>query len=100
MAQLSWSPRSKNDLLEIRTYISKDSVEYAERYVLKIAARVEKLLMFPESGELVIEGALRGLREIVFGNYRIFYRYKNEVVEIVTIIHGARLLENIDLSDI
>ncbi|GAG86026.1 unnamed protein product [marine sediment metagenome] len=32
------------------------------------------------------------LRERILGNYRIIYRLKKDAVEIVTIIHGARLL--------
>ncbi len=32
------------------------------------------------------------LRERVVGHYRVIYRTKPDAVEIVTIIHGARLL--------
>jgi hypothetical protein len=31
------------------------------------------------------------LREILFGNYRIVYRLRDGVVEILTVYHGARL---------
>jgi len=33
------------------------------------------------------------IREILFGSYRIVYRVKDELVEILTIYHGARLLD-------
>ncbi len=33
------------------------------------------------------------IREILFGSYRIVYRVKGELVEILTIYHGARLLD-------
>ena len=33
------------------------------------------------------------IREIVYGNYRVIHRVRENVVEILTVIHGARLLE-------
>lgn len=38
------------------------------------------------------------IREIVFGNFRIIYRYQRKVVEILTVRHGARLLGIEDLE--
>jgi len=35
------------------------------------------------------------LREKIYENYRIVYRTKEEVIEIVAICHGAKQLENI-----
>ncbi|MEW5816622.1 MAG: type II toxin-antitoxin system RelE/ParE family toxin, partial [Spirochaetota bacterium] len=35
------------------------------------------------------------LREKIYENYRIVYRIKDEIIEIVAICHGARQLENI-----
>ena len=39
------------------------------------------------------EVADRAIREIILGDYRIVYRFKGELVEILTIFHGARLLD-------
>jgi plasmid stabilization system protein ParE len=33
------------------------------------------------------------IREILFGSYRIIYRAKTDIVEILTVYHGARLLD-------
>jgi hypothetical protein len=33
------------------------------------------------------------VREILHGNYRIIYRVRDNVVEIIIVIHGARLLD-------
>jgi len=38
------------------------------------------------------------IREVILGNYRIVYRTKQEFVEILTIYHGARLLNPRDLD--
>ena len=33
------------------------------------------------------------IREILFGNYRIVYRVKRDLVELLTVYHGARLFD-------
>lgn len=38
------------------------------------------------------------IREILLGNYRIVYRISGEVVEILTVYHGARLLDPASLT--
>ncbi|MCJ7649261.1 MAG: type II toxin-antitoxin system RelE/ParE family toxin [Candidatus Lokiarchaeota archaeon] len=38
---------------------------------------------------------MENLREIIYQNYRIVYRVKSENVEIVTIVHCARLLDHL-----
>ena len=40
--------------------------------------------MVPELGD-------ESIREVVHGTYRIVYRLRDEVVEIATVFHGARL---------
>ncbi len=39
--------------------------------------------------------SFENLREKIYENYRIVYRLKEEVIEIVAICHGAKLLNNI-----
>ena len=46
----------------------------------------------PLSGRVVPEVGDDAIRELIRGNYRIVYRLKQDVVEIVTVFHGARLL--------
>jgi len=38
------------------------------------------------------------IREVILGNYRIVYRTHKELVEILTVNHGARLLDPRDLG--
>ena len=47
--------------------------------------------MVPEAEEPVI-------REVLLGNYRIVYRTHKELVEILTVYRGARLLDPRDLD--
>ena len=63
--------------------------------ILKAAERLEA---FPKSGRMVPEASDPVIREIVLGNYRIVYRIKHELVQILTVYHGARLLDPDRLS--
>ena len=56
-------------------------------------AAVERLADFPNSGRIVPELKDPAIREILFGSYRIVYRVKGDVVEVLTVYHGARLLD-------
>ncbi|MCX9010673.1 MAG: type II toxin-antitoxin system RelE/ParE family toxin [Candidatus Methanoperedens sp.] len=93
MVRIIWSPDAAADLEAICEYIAKDSEYYARVFAQGVINAVERLLVFPESGRIVPEYNQEDLREIIFQNYRIVYRIKSDAVEIVTITHGARLLE-------
>lgn len=47
----------------------------------------------PESGRKVPEDKRGIYRELIVGNYRVVYRVDGDTVTIVTLIHGARLLQ-------
>jgi toxin ParE1/3/4 len=90
MAQVSWSPSSLLDLDSIAEFIAHDSAHYASLFVQSIVAHVEKLSEFPRSGRVVPEYGREELREFIFENYRIVYRVRGELIEIATVVHGAR----------
>jgi toxin ParE1/3/4 len=85
-----WSPQAADDIVGIQTYISADSVQYAELVVRRIVARVEQLAAFPESGRIVPERQDAAIREVIVRPYRIVYRYRGSTVEIVTVFRGTR----------
>jgi len=64
------------------------------RIVWSAAARsdLQRIVSSPEFGRLVPEDLSQTYRELIFGNYRIVYRYSANTVTIVTVIHGARIL--------
>jgi len=92
MAKLVWSPRALEDLEAIREYIGRDSDRYARLFVERAVQLVESIPLHPLLGAIVPEYRREELRERHFQNYRIVYRFHAEVVEIVTIVHAARLL--------
>jgi len=90
--RLIWSPQAVEDVEAIQSYVARDSEQYANLLVERIVAAVDRLAAFPRSGRVVPEVGDQSLREVVYGTYRIVYRLKPEVVEIVTVFHAARLL--------
>ncbi len=64
----------------------------ADRFVRNLRKAAGRLKRFPYSGWMVEEWQDPSIREIVFGNYRIIHRVREPIVEIITVIHGARLL--------
>lgn len=91
--KIRWSSPSVADIDEICKYISKDSQTYAFIFAQRIFAAAETIALFPYAGRMVPEKREENLREKILGNYRMIYRIKDDVIEIVTVIHGARILK-------
>jgi toxin ParE1/3/4 len=92
MVEIIWSPRAASDFEEICDYIANDSEHYARIFAQRIIAIVEKLSDFPHGGRIVPEYQKEDLHERIFQNYRIIYRIKPDIIEIVAVVHSARLL--------
>jgi toxin ParE1/3/4 len=45
---------------------------------------------FPRLGRVAPEADEETIRELLYQNYRIIYRIKNELIEVLTVIHGRR----------
>jgi toxin ParE1/3/4 len=86
-----WSTQSLNDLDAIYEYIAKDSPIYAQRVIERMISRGEQLVTFPKSGRKTPEMNRSDIREILEGSYRIIYHIKKDEIEILTVLHGARL---------
>ncbi len=93
MAQISWTKKSLKDLRAINDYISLDSSFYAARFISKLISRVDQLIEFPESGRMVPEKNVNEIRELIEGNYRIFYRLQKEKITILRIHNAARRIK-------
>lgn len=96
MARVRWSDRAADDLEAIFTYIARDSGYYARRVVLKIMGLVDQIGELPNSGGIVPEYDDDRLRERTYQNYRVVYRIDGDVVVVLAIRHGARLLRDIE----
>ena len=93
MAEVRWTPQAAEDLESIAEFIAEDSPHYARLLVIDILQAIRHLIDFPRSGRIVPELNDPIIREIILGNYRIVYRLRDEIVEILTVYHGARLID-------
>lgn len=92
MARLIWTPQSVADLEALCEYIARDSEEYARVMARRIVEVVEAIPNYPKAGRVVPEYGAPDIRERLVGSYRIIYRLASGAVEVLTIIHGSRLL--------
>jgi plasmid stabilization system protein ParE len=93
--KIRWSPTAIIHFEEIYNYIARDSEKYASIFAKKVMAIVKSIPDFPKAGRVVPEYDDENLREKILGNYRIVYRIKRDIIEIVTISSGSRLLKDI-----
>ncbi len=90
MAKIVWTRKSMSDLRAINDYISLDSKLYAIRFINKLILRVDQLMNFPESGRIVPEKEDSTIRELIEGNYRIFYKIQRNNVTILRVHHSSK----------
>src|SRR5687768_11040483 len=93
MATVRWTQQPWADLDSIGTYIARDSVRYAQAMMDRIFAAGEGVAEFPRAARVVPEINREHIREVFVGNYRVIYRSTGELVEILTIHHGAKLID-------
>ena len=98
MAQVTFSPRSRQDLLGIGDYIAKDSRANARRFVGKLMQQCKRIgnasLGYPGREDLA-----PGLRMAALGRYVVFFRVVDSMVRIERVLHGARNLPAVLESD-
>jgi len=91
MAGVIFSPRSRQDLIEIGDRISKDSRSNARRFIAKLTDQCERIGRAP-LGYVSREDLAPGLRMAALDRYLIFFRVLDGVVRIERVLHGARNL--------
>lgn len=94
MTKLNFSPESRNDLFDIKQYITEelDSPIAAENTLKKILKTIRMLETQPFIGAPLssIVNIDTHYRFLVCGNYLAFYYVENEEVFIVRILYGRR----------
>ena len=93
MGEVRWTPQAADDLEAVTDFIAADSPHYAKLFAMDVLKAVERLAVFANSGRVVPEASDPLVREILLGNYRIVYRVRETAAEILTVYHGARLLD-------
>ena len=95
MVQIKITPTARKDIKGIYKYILSDSYQNAEMVAETIIRKIETLKKQPDIGKIVKEFNNPIIRELKLFKYRIIYRIKTAaLVEVITIQHSSRLLNN------
>ena len=94
-----WSPEARADLSEIWNYYAPRAGRHrADNTVRRISDACRLIEDHPLAGPARDE-IRSGLQSITARPYVIFYRLREEVVEIVRMLHGRRDLDDIFAGD-
>ncbi len=94
--RVTWSPEAVEDLESIAEDIERDSSFYAQSVVSQIFSTSRKIKEFPLIGRVLPEIGDENIRERFIYSYRLVYKIEQQRILIVAVIHGKRLLENIE----
>jgi addiction module RelE/StbE family toxin len=94
MVTVVLTKQARQDLKEIKNYISLSSPMNAERVGDKIISEIQTLITHPHRGRIIIKTSHQSIRQILVFKYRIFYRELSDKIQVLSIYHGARSIEN------
>ena len=91
---IEYSKEAKQDLIEIKQYIKYNlqEPETAQKLIDKIRNEINNLKNNPKIFSIIDDDLLKKLeiRKLIVDNYIIFYRIKNNNIEVVRIMYGRR----------
>ena len=90
--KVRWTENAIDNLAGIYEYIASNSPTYARRMIDKITRRSEQIAENSLSGRKVPEFDAEDIREVLEKPYRIIYRVKPGQIDVIAVIHGARLM--------
>lgn len=90
MAKVIWTEPAIEDVRAIVEHVANDSARYAERLGTGLVEAPRQIETFPHSGRIVPEFDDSGIRELIFGSYRLIYVLREEACYITAVIHASR----------
>ena len=91
---VEYSKDSKQDLIGIKQYIKNNlqEPEIAQKLISKIRKEINSLKDNPEIYAIIDDDVIRRIeiRKIIVDNYIVFYRVKNNNIQIVRVMYGRR----------
>jgi len=104
MYKLKISPEAKDDLAEIKDYISKElcNPQAAINLVSEITKKIRGLTEYPVIGSTLssVLDIQTDYHFLVCDNYLIFYRYEDGIVFVSRILYGRRNYTRILFGDL
>jgi len=98
VSRIVWTRPAVDDVREIRDYISRDSPRYGLLVAERLYSAVGRLQHHPLSGREVPELGRDDVREVIYPPYRIVYRVRDDLVEVLTVVHTARRFPADDIA--
>jgi toxin ParE1/3/4 len=89
VTEVRWTERAVEDLAAIKAFIGQESPAYALAVVGRLYQAVGQLAQFPDSGRIVPEQTRSEIRELVRPPYRIVYRRRPDLVEILLVFRSS-----------
>lgn len=91
---IEYSKESKEDLVGIKQYIKYNlqEPEIAQKLISKIRNEINNLKYDPKIYSIIDDDLIKKLeiRKLIVDNYIVFYRIKNENIEIVRVMYRRR----------
>lgn len=98
MASVTFSPKARQDLIDIGDFIARDSRANAQRFIVRLQDQCQRIgnapLSYPSREDLA-----PGLRMAPLGRYVIFFRVMGDAVRIERVLQGAHNLPVVLGSD-
>lgn len=97
MENIELKQNAREDLRQIRRYIARDSIYYADKTIEEIIKRIRNLSLFPYMGRKIPEYDKIYLREIIYKSYRILYKVNSNIYILNVIHHSRDILNSINI---
>jgi len=94
-----WSDLAIKDLIELKNYIAKNSINNAESLFQEILISTRDLSRFSKKGRIIPKINKDFYREYFIATYRIMYKLENDCVVIAGIIHMSKIFKASDLLE-
>lgn len=94
MPQVFRTPSAVRDLNAILDWISQDNLQAALDFVDEVDRLLILMAHHPLMGESV-EYLHVGVRRQCYGDYLLFYRPRDNGIELLRVLHGARDIDNL-----
>jgi len=87
MTDIKWTTTATETFDKIIDYVAEDNQVAAEKLADSLLDKVKNLRDFPNRYKA---GRVAGTREMSMGNYIVVYSVSDDLITIITVLHGAQ----------
>ena len=86
--------RAEHDIDLIQAVIARDKPGAASKWVREVHRQIRSLNSMPQRFEIIpeVENLNVEYRHIIYGNYRVIYRIRENRVNIIRVLHAAQIV--------